>query len=147
MQYYKKILEVFYNNIGFYTGCLMWAAYIKSQPEQEILNNPCLGDNYNEKENIADTQYMAKFVELFPKDMKYFLGQNFEFEPEIQKLIKIYEEFLILNKGFTKTQLNSDVALPDSVKTEDVNIYKNTIDTAIEAGKLVLLKNEINNIL
>ena len=147
MQYYKKILEVFYNNIGFYVGCLMWAAYIKTQPEQDILSNPCYGAQYNEKENISDTQYMLKFAELFPKDMKYFLGQSFEFEPNIEKLIRIYEEFLILNQGFTKTAVNTDVVLPKSVKTKDVSEYKILIDKAIESKDLSMLKNNIAEIL
>ena len=147
MQYYKKILEVFYNNIGFYVGCLMWAAYIKTQPEQNILSNPCDGAQYNEEENISDTQYMLKFAELFPKDMKYFFGQSFEFEPNIEKLIRIYEEFLILNQGFTKTAVNTDVVLPKSVKTKDVSEYKILIDKAIESKDLSMLKNNIAEIL
>lgn len=35
-QYYKKFLELFNNNLGFYVGCLMWAAYIKTQPWSRI---------------------------------------------------------------------------------------------------------------
>lgn len=147
MQYYKKILEVFYNNIGFYVGCLMWAAYIKAQPEQDILSNPCYGAQYNETENISDTQYMLKFTELFPKDMKYFLGQSFEFEPNIEKLIRIYEEFLILNQGFTKTAANTDVVLPKSVKIKDVSEYKILIDKAIESKNLSMLKENIAEVL
>ena len=74
-QYHKKFLELFNNNLGFYVGCLMWAAYIKTQPEQEILNNNCLGQEYDEEANISDTEFMIKFLELFPKDMKYFLNE------------------------------------------------------------------------
>lgn len=147
MQYYKKILEVFYNNVGFYTGCLMWAAYIKAQPEQKILSNSCYGGKYNEAENISDTQYMLKFVELFPKDIKYFLGQSFEFEPEIKKLIEIYEEFLVLNKGFTQTKLTSDVVLPQKIKTKDVSEYKTFIDKAIESKNLSMLKEHISDVI
>lgn len=146
-QYHKKILEVFYNNVGFYAGCLMWACYLKAQPEQEILANPCFGAKYNEEENISDTQYMLNFAELFPKDMKYFLGQNFEFEPKIKMLIKSYEEFLILNKGFTETKLTTDLVLPKSVKTKKVDLYKTLIDKAISEGRLQLLKEEISEII
>ena len=99
-QYYKKILEVFYNNLGFYVGCLMWAAYIKTQKEQEIINNHCFGGRYNEAENTIETDYMINFVRLFPKDMKYFLGQNFEFEPYVKQIIEQYKNFLVINKGF-----------------------------------------------
>lgn len=147
MQYHKKILDIFYNNIGFYTGCLMWAAYLKSQPEAEITSNPCLGEKYNEEENTSDTQYMLKFAELFPKDMKYFMGKDFSFEPEIINLIKIYEEFLVLNKGFTETKLNTDLVLPKALKAEKAEKYKKLIDTSISNGDLGSLKEHITNIL
>ena len=147
LQYHKKILEVFYNNAGFYAGCLMWASYLKAQPEQDILSNPCLGEKYAEEENIADAQYMLNFTELFPKDMKYFLGQNFEFEPEIIKLIKTYEEFLVLNKGFTETKRNTDLVLPKSVKTENADLYKSLIERALSEGHLQLLKDKISEII
>lgn len=147
MQYHKKILDIFYNNIGFYTGCLMWAAYLKAQDEGEIVSNPCLGAEYNEEENISDTQYMLKFVELFPKDMKYFLGKDFTFEPEIVNLIKTYEEFLVLNKGFTETKLNTDLILPKSLKTDDINEYKKLIDEAISSGNLSMLKDHISTVI
>lgn len=62
-QYYKKILLGFDNNMGFYAGCLMWAAYIKTQPQQEIIGNHCLGQTYNEEENISETQFMLWFTE------------------------------------------------------------------------------------
>ena len=35
---------------------------------------------YNEDENTFETRFMLQFTELFPKDMKYFLGQNFVFD-------------------------------------------------------------------
>ena len=147
MQYHKKILEVFYNNIGFYTGCLMWAAYLKAQPEDEIISNPCLGAEYNEDENTADTQYMLKFVELFPKDMKYFMGKDFSFEPDVINLIKVYEEFLILNKGFTATKLNTDLILPNTLKTDKVYEYKLFIDKAISEGNLASLMEHISEVI
>ena len=90
MQYHKKIVDMFYNNVGFYIGCLLWAAYIKTQPTQEILGNHCLGKEYDEQSNISDTQQMLQFVELFPKDMKYFLGKDFSFDASVVELIKVY---------------------------------------------------------
>jgi len=147
MQYYKKILEVFYNNTGFYVGCLMWAVYLKAQSKQEILSNHCFGGKYNEEENISDTQFMLRFTELFPKDVKYFLGQNFEFEQKFVDIIKIYEGFLVLNKGFTETKLNSDIKLPDSINLKDADLYKSFIDKALEEGNLSLLNENIEKLL
>jgi len=147
LQYHKKILEVFYNNVGFYVGCLMWAVYLKSQPKQEILSNSSYGRGYNESDDTSGTQYMLNFAELFPKDMKYFLGQNFEFEPYIVKLIQIYEEFLISNKGFTETKYNTDINIPQSVKTENAKQYKTLIDEAIAQKDLSLLKENLEQII
>ena len=56
----------------------MWASYLKAQNKGKIISNPCFGAEYNEEENISATQYMLKFVELFPKDIKYFM-KNFYF--------------------------------------------------------------------
>jgi len=135
-QYYKKFIELFNNNLGFYVGCLMWAAYIKIQPEQEILNNHCYGIEYNEEENISDTVFMIKFLELFPKDMKYFLGESYETDRSNLKILEMYKEFLIINKGFVKTKTNSDIKLPPGMKTEGAELFKNKIDEVLKEKDL-----------
>lgn len=147
MQYNKKIIEIFNNNIGFFVGCLMWAAYIKTQPKQKILSNNCFGQKYDEKANIADTQFMLKFTELFPKDMKYFLGQNYEFDENIIKLLKVYEEFLIINKGFTESEYNTDIQLPKIVKTDLAESFKDKIDNILKTGNLSKLIDFMTEIL
>ena len=136
MQYYKNVLEIFNNNLGFYVGCLMWAAYIKTQPKQKILSNNCLGQEYDEETNIADTQFMLQFTELFPRDMKYFLGQNYFFDENYVKLLKVYEEFLVINKGFVESEFNTDIKLPDSVKTENAEDFKAQIEEVLKAQDL-----------
>ena len=136
MQYYKKVLDIFNNNIGFYVGCLMWAAYIKTQPKQKILSNHCLGQEYNEEANISDTQFMFQFTELFPRDMKYFLGQNFSFDENIINLLKVYEEFLVINKGFVNSEFNTDIELPKSVKIENAEKYKEHIEEVLKTEDL-----------
>ena len=146
MQYYKKLLEVFYNNVGFYVGCLLWASYIKTQPKQKISGNHCLGKPYNEEQNIAETQYMLNFINLFPKDMKYFLGQKFEFDKNITKLVEIYEEFLKLNKGFTESEYNTDIVLPDKMK-KYTDEFKTLVDKSVSEGNLNQLADKISVIL
>lgn len=145
-QYYKRFLEMFYNNLGFYIGCLMWAAYIKTQPEQEILNNPCLGGEYNDEENTTDTDFMIKFLELFPKDMKYFLSTEYKINEDDMKILKLYREFLVLNKGFVNSKTNTDIVLPDGIKTKNTESFKDIIDEVIKSedlSKLVDYKNLI----
>lgn len=135
-QYYKKFLELFNNNLGFYVGCLMWAAYIKTQPEQDILNNNCLGGEYNEEENVSDVDFMIKFLELLPKDMKYFLGMNYEINPEDLKILEMYKEFLTINKGFVNSKKNTDILLPSGMKTDGAENFKDRIDEVLKIEDL-----------
>ena len=116
----------------------MWAAYIKTQPEQEILGNHCFNQPYNEKENISETRFMMTFVEQFVKDMQYYLGEKFSFDEKIINIIKLYEEFLIMNKGFTKSKTNTDILLPKQIEPKD---YKEIIEKVLETGKLEELIN------
>ena len=146
-QYHNKILEVFYNNLGFYAGCLMWAAYTKTQPEQKILSNHCYGQSYNEEENTSETQYMLKFEELYPKDMKYYLAEDFSFDKNLRKLLEMYEKFLIINEGFTKTELNTDIKLPDGLKTDNAKNYRVIIEKVLENGNLSELLEYLPEIL
>ena len=135
-QYYKKFLELFYNNLGFYVGCLMWAAYLKTQPEQEILNNSCLNEHYDEEANISDTEFMIRFLELFPKDMKYFLGEDYEINQGDLKILEMYKDFLIINRGFVDTKNNTDIKLPDGMKTDGAETFKDKIDGVLKEGDL-----------
>ena len=135
-QYYKKFLELFYNNLGFYVGCLMWAAYLKTQPEQEILNNSCLNEPYDEEANISDTEFMIRFLELFPKDMKYFLGEDYEINQGDLKILEMYKDFLIINRGFVDTKNNTDIKLPNGMKTDGAETFKDKIDGVLKEGDL-----------
>ncbi|DAA94333.1 TPA: hypothetical protein CPT88_09730 [Candidatus Gastranaerophilales bacterium HUM_8] len=135
-QYYKKFLELFNNNLGFYVGCLMWAAYIKTQPEQDILNNNCLGGEYNEEENVSDVDFMIKFLELLPKDMKYFLGMDYEINPDDVKILEMYKEFLTINKGFVNSKKNTDILLPAGMKTDGAENFKDKIDEVLKIEDL-----------
>lgn len=135
-QYYKKFLELFNNNLGFYVGCLMWAGYIKTQPEQDILNNNCLGGEYNEEENISDVDFMIKFLELLPKDMKYFLGMDYEINPDDIKILEMYKEFLTINKGFVNSKKNTDILLPAGMKTDGAENFKDKIDEVLKTEDL-----------
>ena len=135
-QYYKKFLALFDNNLGFYVGCLLWSAYIKTQPKQEILGNHCLGQNYDEESNVSDTDFMIKFLELFPKDMKYFLGETFEFDGDYLKILEMYKEFLIINRGFVETKTNTDIKLPAEMKADNAETFKDKIDEVLKAEDL-----------
>ena len=113
---------------------------------EKILSNDYFGHEFQEEQNIHETQYMLNFIELFPKDMKYFLGQDFSFDKNVTKLLKTYEEFLIINKSFTKTEYNTDVILPKNVKPYK-DEFKKEIDNAISEGNLNKLADFISNVI
>lgn len=147
MQYHKKILEIFNNNLGFYVGCLMWAAYIKTQPKQKILSNHCFGQKYDEQQNISETQFMKEFITLFPRDIKYYLGKEFKFDEKISRLIQVYEEFLVLNKGFVESEYNTDIQIPESVNQVNAENYKSLIDEVLKTEDLSQLLKYLSEIL
>ena len=108
----------------------------QTQPEQDILNNHCLGQKYDEEANISDTEFMIKFLELFPKDMKYFLGENYETDKCNMQILEMYKEFLIINKGFVESKKNTDILLPKEMKTEKAETFKEIIDNVIKSEDL-----------
>ena len=136
MQYHKKFLEMFENNLGFYIGCLMWATYIQTQPKQDILSNHCFGQKYDEEQNIADTQFMLNFVENYSKDVKYYLAKDFSFNENYSVLINLYQDFLILNQGFVETKYNTDIVLPEGLKTDKSERFKSIIEDVLKTKDL-----------
>ena len=89
---------------------------------------------------------MIKFLELFPKDMKYFLSTEYKINDDDMKILKLYREFLVLNKGFVNSKTNTDIVLPDGMKTENTESFKDIIDEVIKSenlSKLVDYKNLI----
>ena len=101
----------------------------------------------NKAENITETELMMRFSQLFPKDMKYFLGQNFAFDEKVLNLLKVYQEFLDINKGFTETKYNDDILLPEAVKTENAEGYKAIIDDVLKTEDLSNLLEYLPTIL
>ena len=147
LQFHKKILELFENNLGFYIGCLMWGAYLKTLPKQEILSNNYYGLEISEEENKSETQFMLGFCQSFSRDMKYFLAKEYSFDEKVVKLIETYEEFLILNKAFTEAKYNTDIILPESINTEKATEYKEIIEGIIKQENLSLFNEHLGTIL
>ena len=119
----------------------MWAAYIKTQPKQKILSNHCLGQKYDEENNASETKLMSKFVELFPRDMKFFLNKEFSFSVDIKNLLNVYEEFLTINKGFVESKKTSDIKLPLDLKCHDVSSFKQEIEKVLKEEDLSKMLN------
>ena len=99
-------------------------------------NTKWASGEYFQKNNISETQFMLQFTELFDKDMKYFLSKSYKFDENIVKLIKIYEEFLVLNKGFVESEYNTDIILPSCIKTDDAISFKAKIEETLKTKDL-----------
>lgn len=135
--YYPKIKKIVDNNVAFCLGCLLWAVYIKGLGNEEILNNPCLGDTYNEAEAIEEIDFSEKYFEQLKKDVKYYLGEDYSFDERYLTILKVYREFLTINEGFVNTKTTEDLKLPTSLKQpQDMNAVKNKIDEVVKTGNL-----------
>ena len=118
-------------------GCLLWAVYLKSQPEGEVINNHCFGKEYNEDSSLVELLFLMKFMRTFSKDTKYYMGQDFKYSESDMEMLEIYKEFAQMNEGFVKTEKNTDLKLPSSVKTPskaELETIKSTIDEVVKTG-------------
>jgi len=136
-QYYPSILKLVKQNTAFYLGCLLWAVYLKSQPVGEIINNYCLGKEYNEDSSLVELLFLIRFAKTFSKDTKYYMNTDYKYPDEDLKMLGIYKDFAQINQGFVNTKTNNDLKLPDSIKTpsdKDLQSIKSTIDETVKTG-------------
>ena len=143
-QYYPGMLKLLKQNTEFYLGCLLWAVYLKSLPEGKISGNHCLGKEYNEESSLVELLFLMKFMRTFSKDTKYFLNQDFQYSQDDMAMLEVYKEFAVMNEGFIKVEKNTDIKLPDSVKTPtkaELEAIKTTIDEVVSTGDFSKLRN------
>ena len=137
--FYPKIQSLLKNYLGFYLGCILWALYIKSLGEKQIVGNLCYGGEFSEAETLEEVDFIKQYIEQLKKDAKYYLGQNYSVEEKSLQVLDTYREFLKINEGFVKVQTTSDVKLPENLKSVDETNMKEIIDgieKVIENGKL-----------
>lgn len=136
-QYYPGMIKLLNQNTSFYLGCLLWAVYLKSLPEGDIVGNHCLGKEYDEDKSLVELLFLMQFMRTFSKDTKYFMNQDFKYSEEDMEMLEVYKEFAIMNEGFVKTEKNTDLLLPKEVKTptkDELNTIKTTIDEVVSGG-------------
>lgn len=137
--YYPKIQSLLKNYLGFYLGCILWAAYISQLDEKPILNNLCFGGEYSEKETLSEVDFILDYIEQLKKDVKYYTGQDFTIDENSINILNAYREFLIANKGFVETKTTKDIKLPTNLKTpseKDLEEILSGIEKVIDNGKL-----------
>ena len=144
---YPQLIHMVDNNVGFCLGSLLWAVYIKSLGNVKIEGNPCLGGTYDEAETVEEADYSINFFEKLKKDAKYYLNEDYKIDPLKIKILELYKEFLILNKGFVSTNTTDNLELPKGFevpsKTECEKINEK-INEVINSGKLLDLIEVLN---
>ena len=142
-QLLSKIFEVMKKEIGFYYGCLLWAAYIKYNFEKEpkeIEGNSFLGRTEAELDNfdyLSEVNYLLEFFNQYPKDLSYYKVQGSKIEDRYIKAVEIYKNFLEINKSFINSKMSSDILLPKEIKElpqKDLPAIKLLIDLTVNDG-------------
>lgn len=140
---YPRLIHMADNNVGFCLGSLLWAVYIKSLGDIKIDGNPCLGGDYDEAETVEEADYSIAFFDKLKKDAKYYIGEDYKIDSLNIKILELYKEFLIANKGFTGTKTTEDVILPKGFVIPDkksCEAIHEKIQEVIKTGKLLDLK-------
>ena len=144
---YPRILKMVDNNVGFCLGSLLWAAYLKTQKDAKIEGNPCLDGTYDKEETVEEADYSINYFSQLQKDVKYYLGLNYEINPLHIKIIELYKEFLTLNCGFVSTRTTNDIVLPKEITVQsdsDAQTIYNKIQEVVNSGNLLDLTEVFN---
>lgn len=139
--YYNKIQHLIDTYIGFYLGCILWAACIKDL-NKPVLNNLCYGGEYEEKEITGEVDFIRQYIEQYKKDIKYYLGQDYKIDDFIPRVLDEYEEFLKINKGFTAVQNTTDLQLNSGINKLTDEEKENILDKiaqVVECGDFKIL--------
>lgn len=144
---YPQLVHMVDNNVGFCLGSLLWAVYIKSLGDVKIDGNPCLGGTYDEAETVEEVDYSITFFDRLKKDAKYYIGEDYEIDSQKLKILELYKEFLILNRGFVSTNTTQDVELPNGFVIPDKSDCEKIhakIKEVVNSGKLLELTEVFN---
>lgn len=146
--YASKIQKYMKNNIAFYLGCLLWAYFIYKtniNSPKEIEGNIFLNLPEDEKEKydyMMQVNFIENYIECFERDSLYYTGKKIEIPRIWKNILKLYKEFLQLNKGFVDTKTTSDIKLPEKINDASINFDINSlIKKAIEEKDLEILMN------
>ncbi len=145
---YPQITQIVDNNVGFCLGSLLWASYIKSLGDSiQIEGNPCIGGTYDEAETVEEADYSIEYFTQLKKDVKYYLGKDYQINQIYITILELYKEFLTLNKGFVDTKETKDVILPEKLtipNSENADKIHEKIQEVIKTGKLLDLLEVFN---
>jgi len=148
-RFYATIRTLLDKQVAFSLGCLLWAIYLKSLDNSEIINNHCFGIELSEADYCYETNFTIDYLEQIKKDTKYYLNLGYDAPQLYFDILQKYKEFILLNEGFINLKYTSEIKLPDlkTLNDEDIKLIKSTIDSVVSDGDLIKLLDIANVIL
>lgn len=138
-----QIFASFEKIVGFYSGCLLWAYFIKNSEkgaEKEITGNNFFGRDVLNSEDfdfLYEIDFLINYFEKYQKDVKFFLGKTVQLDENWLIIAKTYREFLELNNNFVQTKTTNDLKIPEQFKVGmPIGEIKVLFDRVINSGKL-----------
>lgn len=134
-----KLAQLTERHIGFYVGCMLWGAYLKTLDSEKIINNPFLGKEYEEEPALSEINFIFDFVKKLDKDSKYYLGKPYNFDSKKLEILELYKEFIRKNESFVNTDTVDKIVLVGKLETmpkEEILEIETKIQDVIHTGKL-----------
>lgn len=147
---YPKFLKAIDLNAAFYLGCMLWGVYLKSVPGRKIVQNPCLGADFD-NDSFGEIDFLVNFIkEGLNRDTKYYLNKTYTPNHLYIAILEFYKEFLSLNKGFINTKQTDDIIIPKNLKPvskEDIKEIYDIIYSAVKEDDLEILFKSADKII
>lgn len=134
-----KLAQLTERHIGFYVGCMLWGAYLKTLGSEKIIGNPFLGKEYEEEPALSEINFIFDFVKKLDKDSKYYIGKPYTFDPKKLEILELYKEFIKKNESFVNTDTVDKIVLVGKLETmskEEILEIEKKIQDVIHTGKL-----------
>lgn len=134
-----KLAQLTERHIGFYVGCMLWGAYLKTLGSEKIIGNPFLGKEYEEEPALSEINFIFDFVKKLDKDSKYYIGKPYTFDPKKLEILELYKEFIKKNESFVNTDTVDKIVLLgklESMSKEEILEIEKKIQDVIHTGKL-----------
>ncbi len=134
-----KLAQLTERHIGFYVGCMLWGAYLKTLGVEKIIGNPFLGKEYEEEPALSEINFIFDFVKKLDKDSKYYIGKPYTFDPKKLEILELYKEFIKKNESFVNTDTVDKIVLVgklESMPNEEILEIEKKIQDVIHTGKL-----------
>lgn len=136
---FNRIQELINTYVGFYAGCMLWGAYLKSLGDLKIEGNFGLGEKYDEKSALRSLNYMLNYMDKFEKDVKYYMGKTIKTDEYKIETVKKYIKFLHQNKAFVETDSTGKIVLSNKLEKltkEELEEIKEKILDVVTTGRI-----------